>query len=390
MISELLQRSSLSAPDLLPADIALTLQSAGSTRASIFLADYELVDLHPLEIGAGLHQHEPDSLPIVGTLAGRCFQLQEVVVSSLPEGGWRVYSPLRERAARIGVLELDFAQVDDALLQLCEDLGRLAGHLLYTASRYTDSIESRRRQRNMSLSAEIQWDMLVPPLSFATRDVAIAGVLEPAYEVAGDGFDYALNGDMLDVVVIDAMGHGLRSSLASALALSAGRHGRRCGLDVVEMAIGIDGAIAAEFDGELFVTGHVGRLDTLTGHFRWVNGGHPDPIHIRGPKVLGPLHIDPCLPFGLGIQISDVGDCNLEPGDSILFYSDGATEARPAGGEQFGEDRLRNRIEQHLGSSAPLDEVLRRVVADVRHHRSDLLQDDVTLVGINWRPDRTS
>jgi len=385
-LAALLRISSVSAPDLLPADVAITLTRAGSTRTALYLADYELSGLHPLVIGADLHtSSKPRSMN--GTLAGRCFQRQEVIATERPEGGWRVHAPVRERSERLGVIELDFPAVDDELLARCEDLGRLVGHLVHTAARYTDAIEMRRRQRNMSLTAEIQWDLLVPPLAFATREVAVAGVLEPAYEVAGDGFDYALNGDLLDVAVLDAMGHGLSSSLASALALSAARHGRRAGKDIVEIAASIDAAISTQFHGETFVTGHISRLDTATGRFRWVNAGHPNPLLVRAARVVGELRAEPCLPFGIGIRISEVGERVLEPGDIVLFYSDGATEARSATGEQFGDDRLISQIEQRLGAQAPLDEVLRRLVADVRAHRQGELEDDVTLVAVCWMPE---
>lgn len=386
-LGALLRMSSTNAPDLLPADLAITLSEAGSTRTALYLADYELTGLHPLMIGAELHTStEPQSMN--GTLAGRCFQRQEVIATERPGGGWRVHVPVRERSERLGVVELDFPGVHDELLARCEDLGRLLGHLVHTAARYTDAIEMRRRQQNMSLTAEIQWDMLVPPLAFATREVAVAGVLEPAYEVAGDGFDYALNGDLLDLAVIDAMGHGLSSALASALALSAARHGRRAGKDIVEIAMSIDDAISSQYNGETFVTGHISRLDTATGRFRWVNAGHPNPLLVRGGRVVGELRAQPCLPFGIGIRISEVGERVLEPGDVVLFYSDGATEARGANGEQFGDDRLISQIEQRLGAEAPLDEVLRRLVADVRAHRQGPLQDDVTLVAVCWMPKR--
>lgn len=382
-LGALLRVSSRTAPDLLPADVAITLQAAGSVGVALYLADYEMSALHVLEIGADLRT-DAEPYAIVGTMAGRCYQRQEVVAAERPEGGWRVYAPVRERAERIGVLELDFPAIDDAILALCDDCGRLVGHLVHTAARYTDAIELRRRQRNMSLSAEIQWDLLVPPLTFVTREVAVAGIVEPAYDVAGDGFDYSLNGDVLDIAVLDAMGHGLGSSLASALALSAARHGRRAGSDIVEMALSVDVALSSQFDGEMFVTGHVARLDTSSGRLRWVNAGHPDPLLIRGTRVVGHLHAEPCLPFGLGIRVSDVGECQLEVGDRVLFYSDGATEARPPGGEEFGGDRLISDLEQHLGAGVPLEEVLRRVVGDIRGHRGVDLEDDVTLVAVSW------
>lgn len=76
------------------------------------------------------------------------------------------------------------------------------------------------------LAAEIQWSLL-PPLSMTVPQVEVAGILEPAYDVAGDSFDYALNGDILHVAVIDAMGHGLDEATMATVAVGAYRHARR-------------------------------------------------------------------------------------------------------------------------------------------------------------------
>src|SRR5665811_2284499 len=86
-----------------------------------------------------------------------------------------------------------------------------------------------RDRQPMSLSAEMQWQLL-PPLMMSTPQVAIAGALEPAYDVAGDSFDYALNDDVLHLAMIDAMGHGLSAAVMATLAMGAYRHARR--LDV--------------------------------------------------------------------------------------------------------------------------------------------------------------
>lgn len=74
----------------------------------------------------------------------------------------------------------------------------------------------------------MQWDLL-PPLVLRTPNVAIAGMLEPAYDVGGDCFDYALNDRVLSISVMDAMGHGVGAALISALAVGSYRHDRREG-----------------------------------------------------------------------------------------------------------------------------------------------------------------
>jgi len=387
IIGDLLQRASLTAPDLLAADVAATLHDVGGNHLVLYVVDYEQVTLQPVGIATELLAQEPKGVAVEGTLAGRCFQLQQVVTSETPEG-WRVWSPVRERAERIGVLEFGFPDVDDELLALCDDLGLLVGHLVHTAGRYTDLIELRRRRRPMNLAAEMQWDMLMPPLAFSSPELAIAGILEPAYVVAGDAFDYSLNGDMFGFAILDAMGHGVHSTLASTLALGAFRHGRRSGLDLAVVAEQIDDAVCEQFDGESFVTGHICELDVATGAFRWVNAGHPPPLLVRGTKVVSEMKADPCMPLGLGIEIAEIGELHLRPGDRILFYSDGVTEARPLGGQQYGVDRLIDAAEEFLGGSLPVAEVLRRLVRRLREHRGGELADDATLVFLEWQPGR--
>jgi len=387
IVGDLLRRASVTAPDLLAADVASALQEAGGTHLVLYVVDYEQVTLQPVGIANGLLDEEPKGLNVEGTLAGRCFQIQQVV-SAATDDGWRIWAPVRERSERIGVLEFGFPQVDDELLRLCDDLGLLVGHLVHTSSRYTDLIDLRRRRRPMNLAAEMQWDMLMPPLAFSSPELAIAGILEPAYVVAGDAFDYSLNGDLFDFAILDAMGHGVHSTLASTLALGGFRHGRRRGLELTVIVEQIDDALREHFAGDCFVTGHVCQLDVATGTFRWVNAGHPPPLLIRGSKVVSEMKADPCLPLGLGVQITEVGEYHLQASDRVLFYSDGVTEARPAGGREFGVKRLIDDAEEFMGSSLPASEVLRRLVSRLREHRGGELEDDATLVFLEWQPGR--
>jgi hypothetical protein len=387
IIGDLLRRASLTPPDLLVADVAGALSEAGGHHLVLYVVDYEQVNLQPIAIASDLLETEPKSVSVEGTMAGRAFQKQEVLWAESPDG-WRVWSPVRERAERIGVLEFGFPAVDDELIALCGDLGILVGHLLHTAGRYTDLIELRRRRRPMNLAAEMQWDMLMPPLAFTCPELAIAGTLEPAYVVAGDAFDYSLNGDVLDFAILDAMGHGVSSTLASTLALGAFRHGRRRSLDLTVVAEHVDDALTQHFDAECFVTGHLCELDVAVGRLRWVNAGHPPPLLIRGTKVVSELNAEPCLPLGLGIRITEVGEAALQPGDRVLFYSDGVIEARTPEGEQFGLERMIDLVEEFMGSGLLVSEILRRLVRRLREYRGAELEDDATVVFMEWQPGR--
>jgi len=387
IVSDLLRRAALTPPDLLAGDIAAALQDCGGHHLVLYVVDYEQETLQPIALGGDLLAEAPKGARVESTMAGRAFQTQEVLTAA-DDNGWRVWVPVRERAERLGVLELGFIDIDDELLSLAADLGLLVGHLIHSAGRYTALIELRRRLRPMNLAAEMQWDMLLPPLAFTSPELSIAGLLEPAYLVAGDAFDYSLNGDMLDFAIFDAMGHGVNSTLASTLALGAFRFGRRRRLELTVVAGLIDDALIERFENDEFVTGQIAQLDVATGYLRWVNAGHPLPFLIRGHKVVAELGCDPCLPFGLGIDITEVGACQLQPGDRLFFYSDGVTEAHPVGGEQFGVENLRDTVEQYIGAGLVASELLRRLARDLRSHRGSELADDATIVILQWQPGR--
>ena len=97
----------------------------------------------------------------------------------------------------------------------------------------------------MSLAASMQWELL--PLVLNLPDVSVAGMLEPAYDVGGDAFDYAVNGPIVEVAIFDAMGHGVRSAMVAALTVGAYRHARREGSTLGHMHAGLEATLSARF-----------------------------------------------------------------------------------------------------------------------------------------------
>jgi hypothetical protein len=112
-------------------------------------------------------------------------------------------------------------------------------------------------------------------------------ILEPAYDVAGDSFDYAINDNIVHLTVIDAMGHGLNAAILATLAISVYRHARRAGVGLAELHGLIDAAVDQQFGPDQFVTAQMVRLDIATGRLQWVNAGHPAPLLIRGHRSSG-------------------------------------------------------------------------------------------------------
>src|SRR5512141_512376 len=178
-------------------------------------------------------------------MAGDAFQTDKV--EHAQGDGVRLFVPLLDGTDRVGVLVFTLDTVDDHDRRLSRRLAGLVADMLVTKSMYTDRFFQARRRQPMSLSAEMQWQLL-PPLMMNTPQVAVAGALEPAYDVAGDSFDYALNDSVMHLAVIDAMGHGLNAAVMATLAMGAYRHARRSDVDLEDIYAAMDRAVSDQFD----------------------------------------------------------------------------------------------------------------------------------------------
>jgi serine phosphatase RsbU (regulator of sigma subunit) len=140
----------------------------------------------------------------------------------------------------------------------------------------------------------------------------------------------------------------------------------------------------------MFATAVLAELDTQTGMFRWVNAGHPEPLLLRGGRLVKSLQVRPRPPLGVDLRgsraapVPAVGTEALEPGDSVLLYTDGVTDARSPSGEFFGEERLADMIVRNMASGLPAPETMRRVVQALLAHQAGNLHDDASLALVQW------
>ena len=342
----------------------------------VYLADFSRTVLFPL-----VQKLPPEQ--VTGTLAGRAFATGQPVAGSSEQGGQRLWVPLMEQTSRTGVLALTVAEASEQVLAQAQLLGVFAGLVTAASVRVSDIPDLRRRERPMSLAASMQWDLL-PPLTARSAGAVIAGVLEPAYDIAGDAFDYAVNGGDLHFAILDGMGHGIGSTLLTGLAVGAYRHARRAGERLLATHAAIDQALTSHYDDLSFATGIIATLDTVSGQLEWSCAGHPPPLLLRGRKVVAELGCDPALPFGLGAGSAQPSSVGLEPGDAVLCYTDGVTEARTPAGELFGLDRLTDVAEREAASGRPAEELIRRIVTAVTDHQASQLRDDATLLLVQW------
>jgi serine phosphatase RsbU (regulator of sigma subunit) len=380
-IGWLLAHSHDLAPAALGTAVAETLEHLGARSSCLYLVDHEMTHLRPW----GREADEAGTHALDGTVAGRCFALETVVVTEAEDAVTRLWLPLIDGTARLGVLEVEVdGTVEPETLAEMRDVASLAAELIVTKSQYTDIIEHVRRRRPMALEAEMQRGSL-PPSAIITREAAVAGILLPAYEVAGDWFDYALNETDLHMAIIDSVGHELKSSMVSHLVSSCLRNCRRNGLGLADAYVAADAAVRRMFTDLQFATAAFGRLDLVTGRFQWISAGHPPPLLVRRGKVVGEAPGGPVLPIGLGGRDPRVNEIALEAGDALLFYTDGVTEGGVRGTERFGLTRLIDLLGRGLMADLPVAELMRRLSLAVMEHAAFELHDDMTMVLIEYR-----
>jgi len=134
------------------------------------------------------------------------------------------------------------------------------------------------------------------------------------------------------------------------------------------------------------ITAVFAELDQSTGALRVISAGHPSGIVLRDGKVVKVLPTPTALPVTLGDKRPPVVvEEALEPGDQLLLYTDGITEARSPSGEEFGIDRLIDFAIKAVASQLPPPETTRRLVHAILEYQDDRLQDDATVLLTEWR-----
>lgn len=387
MLAGLLEASHLAGMEQIPTLARRHAAGIGVHDVQIYLVDLQQDVLRRLKIdGYEDRLSRTAELRIDTTPVGEAFQ--EIRILDRPDAGegrreWWV--PLLDGTERLGMLLITTPEAAGPTVDDMKALASLVALMIVSKRPSSDAYARLVRTRPMHVGAEMQWN-LMPPLTFAAEHVAISAALEPAYEIGGDAFDYALAGPHAHLAIFDAMGHDVSAGLTASLATAACRNNRRQGTDLVETSEAIERILIEQFGrGTRFVTAILARLNLATGVLSWVNRGHPPPVVIRGEgKVIG-LRCRPAHPMGLdmGLPITLCHE-RLEPGDRVLFYTDGITEARDPKGREFGLDRFVDFIMCHSAARLPVPETLRRLIHNVMTHHGGNLQDDASVLLTEW------
>ncbi|MEU6595099.1 PP2C family protein-serine/threonine phosphatase [Streptomyces sp. NPDC046881] len=330
---------------------------------------------------------------VQGSLPGQAYQRVDVLAESAsadtPGGRRRWWVAVTDGVERLGVLRADSdgdSDTDDEPTRdILRDLASTTALLLLSKRSFSDSYARLVRTEAMNVAAEMQWN-LTPPPAYAGRDITVGAVMEPAYQVGGDAFDYAVAGTTLYLGVFDAMGHDTTAGITANVAVAACRNARRQGASLTETSEQVERVLLEQFSTSRYVTAILADLDMASGRLTWINRGHHLPILIRDNRWIIELACPPAGPMGsdLGLPVTQRTE-HLQPGDRLLLYTDGIIEARDACGDVFGRDRFVSFIRRHHAGRHTLHETLRRLMAAVMDHNAGRLADDATVLLTEWR-----
>lgn len=292
-------------------------------------------------------------------------------------------APLVWRGDPLGIVYLDTAGIaafsqDD--LELLTGIAGQSAAALGNARLHEELMKRQRLEQDLHLAERIQQSFLpkrIPEISGYT----FAARYDPAYEVGGDFYDFiSLPEDRIGIVVADVSGKGVAAALYMARLTRDLRYLALAEADPARVLEWMNRAVLENGQDDLFVTLLYLVLDTQHSTITYANAGHM-PIIIRRKSEGSFLHLDGDAGLPLGI-IPD-GDYtsqvfNLEPGDSVLLFTDGLVEAMSPARVMFGIRRLNDALAR--GPSRAHD-MLGRVMQACQDHVLDAPQfDDTTLV----------
>jgi hypothetical protein len=263
-------------------------------------------------------------------------------------------------------------------------LALAVGLVTYTYEQMRRQIEAAavvraRFEQEMSLAREIQMDLL-PKTYPKIPGLDIFGFTVPARHVGGDCYDVIdLDHGKLAITIGDVSGKGTPAAILMANVQASVRALSETGMPAGTLMERVNRIVCASTDDDVFITFFYCVLDSLTGALTYVNAGHNPPFILRADGTKQEL-TDGGLIIGVvpGARYEE-GFAALGPGDGLVLFTDGVTEATNASDEMYGEDRLDEVITRHRGRTAR--EIEERVYTSVTSFADGAAQaDDLTMV----------
>lgn len=231
---------------------------------------------------------------------------------------------------------------------------------------------------------------LIPMEHFVLGDgCEIYGIEKPARAVGGDFYDiFRLDSDRICVVVGDISGKGVSAAMFMVMVKTGIRENIKGGRSLAETFSSLNREICFSNPETMFATVAAIILDTKTGVIKYLNGGHELPLLLS--KDTEYLELDAGCALGL-FDDANAGEkeIRLSDGEGLLIFTDGVTEANDAEKNQFGKDRLRERVRDYYsgyGNRYESEGLIKDLMSGVSGFCKDAEQfDDITCVALIYR-----
>jgi serine phosphatase RsbU (regulator of sigma subunit)/CHASE2 domain-containing sensor protein len=255
-----------------------------------------------------------------------------------------------------------------------------------------ERLQAARVAGELAAAADIQSGMLLPRAELAglTGAVELDAILEPARNVGGDLYDAFLLGGRLCFLVGDVTGKGVPAALFMALAKSLGRSLlTRQDRDIAAAVAQINAELSQDNRQDMALTLLVGVLDTADGRLDLCCAGHENPLvvgpdrNVRELQLLGgpPLCVDPTFPYAAETH-------RLGPGETLLAFTDGLTEAQAPDGRLWPRDALLAAV-AHAAGAPTARAMVDQLAAAVRTFEAGAdPSDDLTILAVRRPPGR--
>ncbi|MER5897154.1 PP2C family protein-serine/threonine phosphatase [Streptomyces sp. NPDC001876] len=352
-----------------------------AVSVELLMADYAMTELQLVRV----LPHTAPPIPLHGTAAGRAFTTQEPHRAVGPSSTVTVFVPVSVRGDRLGVLSVSLpadGNVGEQVQQELQESADALAHEIVVAERDTDLFLQARRSERLTLAAEMQWQLL-PGRSCSRPEYSIGAQLEPAYAIFGDSFDWSSSADDLVLTVSNGMGEGIDAALLTNLAVNALRNARRAGLDLAGQALLADQAVYGRHQGHQYLSTLLLRFHLPTGNVEIIDAGSPRIWRLRSGAV-EPVELNPQFPLGMfEDSVYTPQHFTVEPGDRLLFISDGVYDALSPAGEKYSLHALARAITRT--GRLPASQVPRAMLEELLGHRGPgPVADDCLVVCLDW------
>ncbi len=289
--------------------------------------------------------------------------------------------PMSARGRTQGVLVL--ANPEDGFDQhrrrLASTLCGMAAIALDNALLVKATLDRERLAQEMGLARSVQTGMY-PPGGLERHGIALLGASRPCSETGGDYYTYLERDGRLVAMIGDVSGHGLGAALFTTMAHAVIHQQLRDGVALVPAMRALNGSLVHS-KSRRFMTAALVEIDPATRAFRYVSAGHNPLLWVHDGV---PVWLDSTgMPLGImaGAEFDPPPEQVASPGDWLVLYTDGYTEAATADGQVFGDDRLVAALRAATGPAeaiAALDAACDAFAGTTAH------ADDLTLVVIRF------